>query len=335
MVIKNPFKKNNKQKEAVGGTKVRIKVYRKIGGQIPAEIADFVAEFEKDKDFNIYLTNQKEEFKEAITIVKQKIIDDLKYRLDLVEFSHDEKKEEVKKAIEKQEDRIRRIKNGYLYNSKEARDANDENKREKVNKFDEEKYLTGLKVLEQDLKNGVDKSGEMKGSYEYFNGLGERAIDFEYHDGILYPIFHPANTATNYTDMASKRKIYADTDYDIDKEFVEETASPWQNFFGKALWFLAIVVLISGIIWNAENQKNHIELQEMIDKGTLQKVFDQSAASITYCAAVYKQMVEGNGELINYAIKDITNKSQQKEIEKDEAQKIIDLTKKVTGNDGS
>jgi len=334
-MIKNPFKKKKTQKEAVGGTKVRVKVYRKIGGQIPAEIADFVAEFEKDKDFNIYLTNQKEEFKEAITIVKQKIIDDLKYRLDMADLGHEEKIEQVQEAIKKQENRMRRIKDGYLYESKEAKEAEEEQKREKINRFDEEKYLNGLKVLYQDLKDGMDKNGEQRGSYEYFNGEGERAIDFEYNDGILYPIFHPANKATNYTDMASKRKIYADTDYDIDKEFVEETASPWQNFFGKALWFLALVLIIANIIWATENQRNHVELQEMIDKGTLQKVFDQSAASITYCAAVYKQMVEGNGELIDYAIRDIVNKSQQKEISENEANRIIDLTKKVTGNDDS
>lgn len=326
-----------KKKESSGfkGTETRIIVYRRLGDSTPTVVASFIAVQKKDsKNFNLQLVNEDFSFKEDISNVKDQLINFMENRLDLAGKDEEKRKEIIKKTIKKQEQKITRIRNGLYYPEEVVKDAEDikdfeeytdeeKNKIKEVNKLDEENKLRAYKVLLDTVKYQDD------GSYEEFDENGQRLLRFDYRDGVVYPIFWTKNKNLLTVDVASKRKIHADTSEDINREFLEETSNPMKGFFGKMLMVILIAMIIANIVWSNENMRNMAEFQEMLDNSKLQKLVDQSVGAYTFCSATYRNLLENNQELITYAIHDINNKSVDNPPKPSDIETVVQIGDKV------
>ena len=83
--VKTIFNQNKKKKQVVkDDSKVIITIRRELAGVLPKTIAKFTATQKKDRNFNLVLINDKHNFKEDIEIVKDKVLEQLLYRLNIM-----------------------------------------------------------------------------------------------------------------------------------------------------------------------------------------------------------------------------------------------------------
>jgi hypothetical protein len=269
-MIKNIFKKKEKNQKNVSENIVRIEVFRLLGDSVPYSIALFEAIQDKDSDNNLVLVEENNSFKDDVEIVQNKLLSDLKFTLDLSSLSLEEKINLVKKKIRSQESILKNIKDGYYYKE------NKEGKKEKikVNIIDEELNLNKYKVFLEHLQN----SGS--GSYETIDFDGKKRIYYMYKNGLLYPIKYIKAKNTLYPDVSTKRKIYKSEQDEIDREFLNDNRglfSGWKQYL-----FIGIILVffIVNIYWSVQLYKGY----NKFDESTLSQLTDMAEGSAIKCA---------------------------------------------------
>lgn len=300
-LFRNPFKKDKKQKfSKAGSTTVRVSVYRTVGKALRIEILKFDAIQDKDKSGNIIIVNPEFDFKEDVDFVKEKVIEDLEYRLEVLGGkTKQEKLNKVAEAIKLQEDRVKNIRDGRLI----IQDADGQEQTFNVNPIDEDVKLKQLRVLYDSLKL------EGNNTHEYIDIDGQRHISYKFEEGILYPIVYYDKEATLTPDKTAKRKNYRSEQDLIDTEYMNDRVNPFTGL-GKVIIWAIIIALTVGLIWgNVQNVKRANELSAQWDESNIKQLLEASELSTLKCSAYLAYSADANKEVIDWAIQQL-NKSE-------------------------
>ena len=284
-------------------------VIKRLMGNMPIIVAEFDAVQDRDDDFNQKLINEEYHFKEDLDISKHKIIELLKYKLDLENIKAEDvdgdgkvtKKDVLKmklKAIDKKIAEQEIIVKDLKYNDKKKvlKPNEDEELKEEgddLNLIDEEYKLNQLKALRFVVQNEGD------GTYEEINSSGSRQMTFLLKEGVFYPYYHCATNVTLYPDIGSKRKIYKERQAMIDGDFAEENRNPFTGIFKYALQVIFVLLIISAIYWNLELQKDRQEFTDFMDQSAMASILEKAEGSYVKCADIYTELIETNEEFIN------------------------------------
>lgn len=249
--------KKNKKKDArnVNENKVRIEVFRRLGGAVPYSIAKFEATQMRDDDNNLTLVEMNANFKDDVDIIQHKLMKDLSERLELHKLDHDERIELVKERILKQQDFIASIKEGYIIKKIKREDKIEEVK-VKVNHIDEECKLTEYEVLLDHLKN----NGE--GSYETIDADGMKKIYYLYKEGVFIPYKWIKEKTSLYPDITTRRKLYKENQNAIDLDFFNDNKGFMAKWGKYIMWALILIMLIANIYWSVQLNKGYSTLEE-------------------------------------------------------------------------
>jgi len=284
-------------------------VIKRLMGNMPIIVAEFDAVQDRDDDFNQKLINDEYHFKEDLDISKHKIIELLKYKLDLENIKAEDvdgdgkvtKRDVLKmklKAIDKKIAEQEIIVKDLKYNDKKKvlKPGEDEELKEEgddLNLIDEEYKLNQLKALRFVVQNEGD------GTYEEINSSGARQMTFLLKEGVFYPYYHCATNVTLYPDIGSKRKIYKERQSMIDGDFAEENRNPFTGIFKYALQVIFVLLIISAIYWNLELQQDRQEFTEFMDQSAMANILEKAEGSYVKCADIYTELIDTNKEFIN------------------------------------
>jgi len=248
------FKKKKKTgNSGVNSNNVHVRILRLMSDRTPVEILEFDATQERDNNFNIQIVNEDVNFKEELAIQEHKIIEYLKYRLNLSNLTKADKLIQIKAKIKEAQDNVKECEADPDHTDEE----NDKNIR------DYEAELMHYKVLKYSVENGKE------GSYERINISGQREIQFMYQDGVLVPYFMLSTkdneeTLTMYPDVASKRKFYRETDNRILEEFMASQTNFFTGFKGMVVTIAIVLLALGLVIGNMRNLQRSAEIEDII-----------------------------------------------------------------------
>ena len=299
-------------------------VVKRIMGKVPVIVGEFDAIQERDNNFNITAVNEDYNFREELDISKHNILDFLKYKLELRNFSNEKKLEKLDEKIKQLEDIMKDYKAGKIPNDKpfkvkketltpSLRDKVTEEDIDEqgfvfVNKIDLEDEITQYKVL----RYAIENDGE--GSYEIINATGKRQMEFCIIEGVLYPYFHRTNTSkgtvlTMYPDITSKRKFYKEADDRILEDFLKsQNDGIFTGIKGIIITIAIVILFITGTILhvrvNTRGQELDLEIENAI--APYREIANQNSV---YCAYYYTKLLEN--EIINRSIINATTPATQ------------------------
>lgn len=289
MKFKNPFKKEDKDKQKkLSENVVRINVKRSVGG-LPYTIAEFDAIQDSDGSNNLILVNESANFKDDVEIVQDKVFSDLTLTLDLHKLSIEEKVTKLGEVIAKQETLIRSIDAGCIKKRSTTEEGKEEIVKVRVNLIDEEMKLKRYRVL----LDHITKYPE--GSYEEIDVDGRKRVNYLYKAGVLYPYNIGTAKVTMYPDITSKRKIYKTEQDIIDQEFINDQKgfmSGWKQY----LWIGLIALMVIGNVYG------YVKLAQgyaAFDEGTMMQLLDKAEGSAIKCAYYYATIGEETATFIN------------------------------------
>jgi hypothetical protein len=316
---KKAQKKIDEQTRRKGGepnlskSQVSIVVKRLMGGRVPVTVASFTAKQTRQSDFNLQLEDAEHNFKEDITFSKAQIIETLQYKLDFGTKTTIDKIKLVKDKIVAQEQRLKSIDKGVLIENV-VKEGKTTELKIKVNLIDEENNLKFYKVLLECVENEGD------GSYEEIRKDGMKQITFLYDEGVLYPYFWNVTKHTLYPDRGTKRKVHKPEQDLIDKEFMEETKSPFGGFAKSLMWALFVILFIGNFVWTAKNMSYNDDLNERWNE------IEAEAKECTIeCANYISQNAKSNAEVIAYAIEKRAEEDALNSEKLKNSQGIVDL----------
>jgi len=253
-MVKISFKK--KKDISVSESRVRIEVFRLLGGTVPYSIAKFEALQERDSDNNLILIESSNNFKDDVDIVKHKLIQDLQERLEFHKFDIEGRIEIVKNRIAEQQEFMASIKNGYSVKIEKDEHGKDVTKKLKVNVLDEDCRLREYRALLDVLVNSGD------GSYETVDSDGLKRIFYLYREGILIPYKFIKNKTTLYPDVSTKRKQYKENKDAIDLDYINDNKgffSGWKRYLAFAI---ILIMLIANIYWSVNLNEAYSNFDE-------------------------------------------------------------------------
>ena len=291
-----PFTKDKKDPKKrlsnLGETLVKVSVFRVIGKSLRSEIVKFDAIQNKDASGNLILINPDFDFKEDVDFVKEKVIEDLSYKLDLISDSKKAKITKVEEAIKQQETRLKNIRDGKLVvKSKDSQD-----KVTNVNFIDEDNRLAQLKVLRESL--------QLEGEYthEWVDSNGFKHVDYKLVEGVLYPLVYYDKDSTLTPDKTAKRKNYRSEKDIIDTEYLNDKTNPFSGV-GKILLWAIVIGLVGALIWgNVKNMERSSEITAQWDESYMSQVLEASKLSSIECANYLSASAKNNNEVVTWAI---------------------------------
>lgn len=242
--IEKEGKKEGEQRKNINEPKFNITVFKPLGRDVPQEIVSFFANQEKDASGAMFLVNKENNFREPLAISRDESIEDLQYRLELKDLTIEEQRKKISAAIDSQEKKIRNTKKGLLEIKKNNGKPENEiqEKLQKINIIDEQKYLRQLKVVYYLINHTKE------GSYDSIDGQGFRQRFYLYDEGALIPIFWDRKTASLHTAVDSRIKLYRSDQDLIDADYIDENRDGLGKIF-KGLIIFFMIILIIGNIW--------------------------------------------------------------------------------------
>jgi hypothetical protein len=275
-------------------------IVKRLMGNMPITIAEFDAILDRDDDFNQKIINEEYHFKEDIDVSAHKIIELLKYKLDLENLKADnpadlkaKKLEAIDKKIAEQENIVKTIK----FSSTEVQgievDPDKDEGESTGNIIDEDYKLQQLKAL----RFVVQREGE--GVYEEVNANGTRQMMFLQKEGVFYPYYHCSTNVTLYPDIGSKRKVYKERQAMIDADYIDENRNPFSGIWKNVLWIMLIIVFLLNVYWSMELSKDRQEFSNMVDSSMFGQILEKAEGSYIKCADIYTELIETNKEFIN------------------------------------
>jgi len=291
------FKKKEKEKEAgVSGIKIRVVINRLMSDVTPVVVAEFDALQQKDDSFNFQIINEDANFKEDLSMIQERTLDYLKYKLNLSNLNKEDSIVKIEEKIKTIDNFIRQIRGGKLEKEVHDEKANKQVKKWiKVNRIDLENELNHYKIL----KYNIETKGN--GSYERINANGDREIQFATIEGVLYPYFWRSNMDNEsrllmYPDMTAKRKFYKESTDRITEDYIQSQQGFFTGIKGIIVTIIICVLMISGVVLNARVTARSNEINDIIDArvAPYQKMANDNAV---VCGYYYKKLVEN--EIIN------------------------------------
>jgi len=272
--------KKNKQDSGINSSNIHVKILRLMSDRTPVEILTFDAVQQRDENFNIQIVNEDFNFKEELQSQRNKIIEYLRYRLNLANVTKEVQKTTVEKKITELEDKISEL--------EKSKDEEDEDNNKNLKDYKAE--IMHYKVLKYSIENSNE------GSYERINIDGQREIHFCYQDGVLVPYFMVSTkqndeTLTMYPDVASKRKFYRESDNRIVEEFMASQTNFFTGFKGMVVT-VAIVLLVLGLVIGNLNVLRRSAEQEDIIRTNIQKYALITESVGLNCAYYYSNLME-------------------------------------------
>jgi len=311
--------KNIKNKESkLAGTTVKIKVKKLLGDRVPLTFAEFTATQKKDRSFNLTLVNEENNFIEYMSIIKLQMIEQLLFKLDTMAKNKNEKIELIQNKIKKQEERLKKIKNGMF---KETVEENNEQVEKDINIIDEENKLLAYKGLMFVVEN------EGEGTYEEINLNGERQMSFLYNDGILYPYFHNATKISLYPGIATKKKIFKDEEQQLIEDYREEIGGGKAGLFSNILKITVVILIIGLMAGNYHTWKQSTNFNKFMDKSFIKEAELSAVKCASYLSRIsaeeYEMIKKNNEYILNLSLNE--NPEQAKKGIVETATKIIGL----------
>lgn len=304
---------NKKQKEPTEGFNSRminVVVEKVINGNLVQEVAEFIAIQDKSDSKSLVIREDNLDFIEELDFTENELITVLKQTL---EFKGKDKKEKIavlEKNIQKQTEKIKKIKKGRIKVAKKkdgktvSSEPEDKEKPQhiQVNRIDEERKLRLLQVLKEHTQDYDDR-----GVYEIINVEGRREIRFLVVGDFLYPMYRSPNHKTIYPNMVSKKKVYK-LQYDLArKEFDDAITSKIADFFKKIQPLLSFALLLTCIIWSVhlggEKSKLQDTIQEEVEvyQKMLATADQRCVEASTKCGFYLSEFVKDNANLLIYA----------------------------------
>ena len=316
------FKKNKKKNVKTNSPTVKIVIKGLLANNVPNVLAEFRAEQSKDNNTNWVLINEAQEFKHELEVNRLKIIDDLKFKLDILSMPPIQQMKNIDSAIVKQQQFIKLISNDFLLKDDKSGEFQTEkvedngkqtDKRIRVNLIDEKAKLEHLKILKEDLQK------DRKGSYQIFNIDNERQIEFFQRGSDYIPIFHGAITGNTQPDSATSNKIYVEGQIKIDQDFIDENTNPLSGLWGKIMFGIYLIFFISTIIFNAQLHERDANISATILEET-----SQCRGELLLCtndmAKYTRTVLQDNADTIDFARQMITNNYTSNYIEQTDEQ---------------
>ena len=285
------------KEEKLTSDSVRIRIKRLMANKVPVTIATFIAEQKKDENFNVILEGDDGRFKQELSIMKERVIDILKSKLELRGYSQEKKLQIINQKIREQEDRIKKIEKGEIIYREGISEKDLEKLKKdnpdavKVNIINERNKLKHYKVLKYIVENEGD------GSYEEIDVDGMRCMSFLSKDGDLIPIFHNASKVSMYEDIASKKKFYKQEQDKIELEFLRENKSIFGGYFDNFLKVVFIILFIANVIWAGYNASVAKKYAELYSSSSLAKITETNAKVIGKVGDLFEQCIDPNSTL--------------------------------------
>jgi len=225
---RNKKKKQNKGKdiEQVSSTKIEVKVFSALGGDLRTLKATYSA-IELRNDFSELVSiNDKFKHDEDVNFHMDSIYREMQVLLDFRSKSKAEKQTSLNQKVQKQEklifflDRVPELNAFYNYQDEWAK-------------------LRDLRVLRNYLR--LDDHG----SYFYIEN-GVRTYEFDSVDGFLIPRWHGNDTYSSYPDHTRTKKIKIQEDYIFQKEMASRRFDMKLMSYA-AIFFAVNMVLLAGM----------------------------------------------------------------------------------------
>lgn len=307
------FKKKNKQEDkGIAGTKIHVIINRLMSDVTPVVVAEFDAVQVKDDDFNFQIINEELNFKEDLSMEKNRALDYITYKLELKKKSQEESLKLIDDKINELDKKIKSIENGKIGEIK-------------VNRIDLENELKHYKVLKYHI------STKGNGSYERINKNGDREIQFCTIEGVLYPYFWRSNTDNNerlllFPDMVTKRKFYREGNERVEERFIKSQAGFFSGLKGILATIAIVVLIISGVILNIRGGEKISEAEEIIMQRTA-KYQAMAQENAVGCSYYFTELLK-NG-MINQSL-EIPTDPEEKE-ERRGIGDIVDISQRALG----
>lgn len=288
-------KKEKKQKNnGISGNVVHVVIKKKIGESLITTIAEFDAVQQQDENFTFKLVNDDIKFKEDYSFEKHASLELLEAKLSDLEKS--KALEQIKAKIKSQIDRLKLIQDGYLfkketdiksYNESTTDAERDKINKEKINIIDEKNLLKVYKSLEFYYENRGDKT-----SYEELTEDGKRKVTFLARDGILTVFAINVSESNMYTDVSTKKKIYYEKDYEIEKRYLDSQ----KGDSGKVVFAIGMIILgiliLGGMFFVFKAHERETAATKFLDQSWVSDVIEKSRLTTVNCGYYYMKLVE-------------------------------------------
>ena len=326
----NPFKKkDNSKKEGISGTKIHVVINRLMSDITPVVVAEFEAQQQKDDSFNFQIVNHDLKFKEDLSIVKERVLDYIIYRLELKNKTKADAIKLVETKIDAIDKELKGIKDGKI--EKEVEEYNEKTNKTtkvkkwiKINRIDKENELNHYKVL----KFNIETKGD--GSYERMNGNGDREIQFATIEGVLYPYFWRSNKEKDsrlliYPDMVSKRKFYKEASERVLDDYVRSQNGFFSGIKGILVTIAIVLLFITGTILTIRGSQKIQDAELMIQERTKQ-CYAMCEDKAIECSYYYTKLIQD--EIMNRSINISTPTINT---DKKETSAMVDISQNLVG----
>lgn len=271
---KMPVLQENALKRLATG-KIKICVYRTIGGNTPVKVGEFFAQEKRDEYNNLVAQNEDELFNEDIDFNVDDVYRNLTALLNLDNLTKEDKIKTLQAKIKEQEVKLK-----ILDKFPELSAV--------FNYCDEQLKKEDYEILLQHIMQ-IDSQGSF---YTIENGV--RVFSYHSVEGLFVPVWHGLATHTQYPDHTRKKKINIQEEYTFLKEI---KAFNEKQFLANVLTFASIIVVILLLLGGFGAYKGW-----QYSKQTQDKVNDLTIS----CSAQTVACFELNNKILNIAIiKDI------------------------------
>jgi hypothetical protein len=258
--------------------KIKISVYRTIGGNTPVKVGDFFAQEKRDEYNNLVAVNEDELFNEDIDFSVDDVYRNLTALLNLDNLTKEDKILTLKKKIKEQEVKLKILDKFPRLNAV-------------FNYCDEQLKKDENELLLQHVSQ-IDTQGSF---YTIENGV--RVFSYHSVEGLFIPVWHGLATHTQYPDHTRKKKINIQEEYTFLKEI---KAFNEKQFLANVLTFASIIVIVLLCIGGFGAYKGW-----QYSHATQDKVNEQTLQCSAQTVACYDNM----NKILNIAIiKDILEK---------------------------
>lgn len=278
----NPFKKKkdkSKEKDVnkISSSKIKIKVFKSMGGNIDVCRAEYWAIEQRNAFGELVSMNTNEEHEEDVDFIKDSIFRELEVLLNLKSKDKEQALKEMDRRIRKQErlifflDRVAELNALYNYQDEWAK-------------------LRDYRVLKDNLK--LDE----RGSYFYIDE-GVRIYEFLSIDGFFVPVWRGSLSYSSYPDHTLRKKVKIREDMKFLQEISgQRIQTQIMNY--ALIMFIVLLLAMGGLGFG------YWKLYQMNDQSSYNQAEQSCMNSAVRLQERYSTLVENSIDLQNYIIQE-------------------------------
>lgn len=281
----NPFKKKKKKDKSnlekdvskISSTKIKVKVFKSMGGNIDVCRAEYWAVEQRNAFGELVSMNDSKDHEEDVDFIKDSVFRELQVLLNLKNKNREEATIDLNRRIRKQErlifflDRVPELNALYNYQDEWAK-------------------LRDYRVLRDNLK--LDEQG----SYFYIDE-GVRVYEFLSIDGFFVPVWRGSLTYSSYPDHTLRKKVKIREDM----KFLQEISGhriQTQLMNYALIMFVVLLLALGGVGYG------YYKLYQMNDQAAYTQAEQACMQSSVRLNQRYAGLVENAINLQEYIIKE-------------------------------